>query len=95
MAFIDCANIGFAKLHFVTDLGFNDAIYGIGAGIFYVGYILFEVPSNMVLHKNGVRQTLLRIMVLWGVFSAGMAFMRATVAAPLRLAPQYRRDRRR
>ena len=75
VAFIDRANIGFAKLHFVTDLGFNDAIYGIGAGIFYVGYILFEVPSNMVLHKNGVRQTLLRIMVLWGVFSAGMAFM--------------------
>ena len=75
VAFIDRANIGFAKLHFITDLGFNDAIYGIGAGIFYVGYILFEVPSNMVLHKNGVRQTLLRIMVLWGVFSAGMAFM--------------------
>ena len=78
VAFIDRANIGFAKLHFVTDLGFNDAIYGIGAGIFYVGYILFEVPSNMVLHKNGVRQTLLRIMVLWGVFSAGMAFMQTS-----------------
>ena len=78
VAFIDRANIGFAKLHFITDLGFNDAIYGIGAGIFYVGYILFEVPSNMVLHKNGVRQTLLRIMVLWGVFSAGMAFMQTS-----------------
>lgn len=78
VAFIDRANIGFAKLHFVTDLGFNDAIYGIGAGIFYVGYILFEVPSNMVLHKNGVRQTLLRIMLLWGVFSAGMAFMQTS-----------------
>lgn len=78
VAFIDRANIGFAKLHFVTDLGFNDAIYGIGAGIFYVGYILFEVPSNMVLHKNGVRQTLLRIMVLWGLFSAGMAFMQTS-----------------
>ena len=78
VAFIDRANIGFAKLHFITDLGFNDAIYGIGAGIFYVGYILFEVPSNMVLHKNGVRQTLLRIMLLWGVFSAGMAFMQTS-----------------
>ena len=78
VAFIDRANIGFAKLHFITDLGFNDAIYGIGAGIFYVGYILFEVPSNMVLHKNGVRQTLLRIMVLWGLFSAGMAFMQTS-----------------
>lgn len=75
VSFIDRSNIGFAKLHFIADLNFNDAIYGIGAGIFYVGYILFEVPSNMVLHKNGVRQTLLRIMVLWGLFSAGMAFM--------------------
>ena len=78
LAFIDRSNVGFAKLHFIADLGFNDAIYGIGAGIFYVGYILFEVPSNMVLHKNGVRQTLLRIMLLWGVFSAGMAFMQTS-----------------
>jgi MFS family permease len=77
VSFIDRANIGFAKLHFVADLGFNDAIYGIGAGIFYVGYILFEVPSNMVLHKRGVRQTLLRIMLLWGVFSTCMAFMQS------------------
>lgn len=75
VSFIDRSNIGFAKLHFIADLNFNDAIYGIGAGIFYVGYILFEVPSNMVLHKSGVRKTLLRIMVLWGLFSAGMAFM--------------------
>lgn len=78
VSFIDRANIGFAKLHFVADLNFNDAIYGIGAGIFYVGYILFEVPSNMVLHQSGVRKTLLRIMVLWGVFSAGMAFMQTS-----------------
>jgi MFS family permease len=78
VSFIDRSNVGFAKLHFIADLGFNDAIYGIGAGIFYVGYILFEVPSNMVLHKSGVRLTLLRIMVLWGLFSAGMAFMQTS-----------------
>jgi len=78
VSFIDRSNVGFAKLHFIADLGFNDAIYGIGAGIFYVGYILFEVPSNMVLHKTGVRLTLLRIMVLWGLFSAGMAFMQTS-----------------
>ncbi len=78
VSFIDRSNIGFAKLHFVADLNFNDAIYGIGAGIFYVGYILFEVPSNMVLHQSGVRKTLLRIMVLWGIFSAGMAFMQSS-----------------
>lgn len=79
VSFIDRSNIGFAKLHFIADLGFNDAIYGIGAGIFYVGYILFEVPSNMLLHKSGVRQTLLRIMVLWGLFSTAMAFMQNSV----------------
>jgi MFS family permease len=77
VSFIDRSNIGFAKLHFVADLKLNDAIYGIGAGIFYVGYILFEVPSNIMLHKNGVRQMLLRIMVLWGIFSTGMAFMQS------------------
>lgn len=80
VSFIDRSNIGFAKLHFIADLNFDDAIYGIGAGIFYVGYILFEVPSNMVLHKSGVRLTLLRIMVLWGVFSAGMAFMQTSTS---------------
>jgi sugar phosphate permease len=75
VSFIDRSNVGFAKLHFIADLGFNDAIYGIGAGVFYVGYILFEVPSNMLLHKSGVRKTLLRIMFLWGLFSTAMAFM--------------------
>ncbi|KQN70224.1 MFS transporter [Duganella sp. Leaf61] len=75
VSFIDRSNIGFAKLHFVHDLGFTETIYGIGAGIFYVGYILFEVPSNMYLHRVGVRATLLRIMVLWGLCSAAMAFM--------------------
>lgn len=75
VSFIDRSNIGFAKLHFVADLKLNDAIYGVGAGIFYIGYILFEVPSNMLLHRRGVRQTLLRIMLLWGLFSTGMAFM--------------------
>lgn len=78
VSFIDRANIGFAKLHFLADLHFDDTIYGIGAGIFYVGYILFEVPSNMALHKSGVRQTLLRIMVLWGLFSTAMAFMQTS-----------------
>jgi MFS family permease len=76
VSFIDRSNIGFAKLHFMADLGFTDAMYGIGAGIFYVGYVIFEVPSNLYLHKVGVRATLLRIMVLWGLCSASMAFMR-------------------
>jgi MFS family permease len=76
VSFIDRSNVGFAKLHFLADLGFDDAIYGIGAGIFYVGYILFEVPSNLWLQKIGARKTLLRIMVLWGLFCAVLAFMK-------------------
>lgn len=75
VAFIDRANIGFGKLGFTTDLGFNETIYGIGAGIFYLGYILLEVPSNLYLNKIGVRKTFLRIMVLWGLACAALAFM--------------------
>jgi MFS family permease len=75
VSFIDRSNIGFAKLQFMSDLGFSDAIYGLGAGIFYVGYVFLEVPSNLYLDKVGVRKTLLRIMLLWGLCSAGMAFM--------------------
>src|ERR1043165_4914300 len=75
VAFIDRADIGFAKLGFVKDLGFNETIYGFGAGIFYLGYILLEVPSNMYLAKIGARATFLRIMILWGLACAALAFM--------------------
>jgi MFS family permease len=76
-AFVDRSNIGFAKLQFVKDLGLTEAVYGFGAGIFYLGYILFEVPSNLMLEKIGVRKTLLRIMTVWGVCSAATAFISA------------------
>src|SRR6476660_9839294 len=75
VAFVDRSNIGFAKLQFVKDLGLTEAVYGFGAGIFYLGYILFEVPSNLMLEKVGVRKTLLRIMTVWGVCSAATAFI--------------------
>ena len=74
-AFINRSNIGFAKLQFVKDLGFDEVVYGFGAGIFYAGYMIFEVPSNLYLAKRGARRTLLRIMILWGLASAGMALM--------------------
>lgn len=67
LATIDRFNIGFAKLQFLHDLGLNDAVYGIAAGIFSIGYVAFEVPSNLWLERIGVRRTLLRIMVLWGL----------------------------
>jgi MFS family permease len=75
-AFINRSNLGFARLEFMRQLGFNEAVYGFGAGVFYVGYVLCEVPSNLYLAKSGVRKTLLRIMVLWGLCSAAMAFMK-------------------
>ena len=58
-----------------ADLAFGDAVYGLGAGIFFLGYFLFEVPSNMLLERIGARKTLLRIMVLWGLVAAAMAFV--------------------
>src|SRR4051794_37136607 len=75
VAFIDRSNVGFAKLQFMRDLGFNETIYGLGGGIFYLGYLVFEIPSNLYLAKAGVRKTLLRIMVLWGIFGTALALM--------------------
>ena len=74
--FLDRINVAFAKLQFTHDLHFSEAVYGLGSGIFYIGYSLFEVPSNIMLDKIGIRKTLVRIMVLWGLISAATAFMR-------------------
>jgi MFS family permease len=67
-------NVGFAKQHMERDLGFGDATYGFGAGLFFVGYFLFEVPSNLILHRVGARLWIGRIMVSWGLVSAAMVF---------------------
>lgn len=74
-AYLDRINIGFAKLHMQSDLGFSDAAYGLGAGIFFVGYVLFEIPSNLLMTRIGARKTLSRILFLWGLTSAGMMFV--------------------
>jgi sugar phosphate permease len=75
VAFVDRSNIGFAKLEFAPALGFSDAVFGLGASLFYLGYVLFEVPSNLMLHRIGARRTFLRIMLPWGLVSAAAAFM--------------------
>ena len=75
VSFLDRTNIGIAHLQFNRDLGFNDTIYGLGTGIFFVSWVLFEVPSNLILDRIGVRRTLLRIMVAWGLVSAGTMFV--------------------
>ncbi len=74
VAFLDRVNVGFAKLQMASDLGFSDAIYGFGAGIFFIGYFVFEVPSNVILEKVGARIWIARIMVTWGLISAAFAF---------------------
>lgn len=75
LAWIDRVNIGFAKLQMLSDLQFSEAIYGLGAGIFFIGYFLFEVPSNLYLEKVGARKTLARITILWGAISMAMALV--------------------
>jgi len=74
VAMIDRLNVGYAKLQFMADLNFDEAVFGMAAGSLYVGYILFEVPSNLMLERVGLKLTLLRIMTLWGVFVMAMAF---------------------
>lgn len=75
IAYLDRINIGFAQLQMKQSLPFSDAVYAAGAGIFFVGYFLFEVPSNLILEKIGARKTLLRIMVCWGLCAAAMMFV--------------------
>ncbi|MBS6360355.1 MFS transporter [Burkholderia sp.] len=75
VAYLDRVNVGFAKLQMVSDLNLSDTVYGLGAGIFFFGYFLFEVPSNIILHRVGARVWIARIMVTWGVISALMMFV--------------------
>jgi D-galactonate transporter len=74
-AYLDRVNVGFAKLQMLSELKFSETIYGLGAGIFFVGYVLFEVPSNVILHRVGARLWIARIMITWGVLSGATAFV--------------------
>lgn len=74
-AFLDRVNVGFAALTMNADLGLSSAVFGIGAGIFFLGYVAFEVPSNILLERFGARIWIARIMLTWGVLSAAMAFV--------------------
>ena len=69
-AYLDRVNVGFAKLQMIESLNFSETIYGLGAGIFFLGYFLFEIPSNLLLHRYGARRTVTRIMNAWGLISA-------------------------
>jgi len=87
VSWLDRVNVGFAKLQMNTDLGFSETVYGLGAGIFFVGYALFEVPSNLLLVRFGARMWIARIMITWGLISAGMMFVHdATTFYSMRFA---------
>jgi MFS transporter, ACS family, tartrate transporter len=78
--FLDRVNVGFAALTMNKDLGFSAYLFGLGAGAFYGGYCLFEVPSNLMLEKVGARFWLARIMITWGLFSGAMAFVSGPIS---------------
>jgi MFS family permease len=75
-AYLDRVNVGFAKLQMLSDLSFSETVYGLGAGVFFIGYFLFEVPSNIILHKVGARLWIARVMITWGLISGAMMFVK-------------------
>jgi len=75
IAYIDRVNVGFAKLQMLQDLKFTDTIYGLGAGLFFIGYFFFEIPSNIILHRVGARTWIARIMISWGIISGLTMFV--------------------
>ena len=79
VAWLDRVNVGFAALQMNSDLGFSSAAFGFGSGVFFLGYCLCEVPSNLILHRVGARRWIARIMMSWGVISVGMIFVRTTL----------------
>lgn len=74
VAFLDRVNVGFAKLQMAPDLQFSDTVYGFGAGIFFIGYFIFEVPSNVILERVGAKIWIARIMITWGIISSAFMF---------------------
>lgn len=74
-AFFDRINISFAKFQLQSDLGFSDTAYGLGASLFVIGYVIFEVPSNLLLYRFGARRWIARIMISWGLATAAMVFV--------------------
>jgi D-galactonate transporter len=75
IAYLDRVNVGFAKLQMGQDLGFSETVFGLGAGIFFAGYFLFELPSNLLMNKIGARIWIARIMITWGLISAAFVYV--------------------
>ena len=80
LAYIDRVNVGFAKLQMQQALGMSDAVFGLGAGIFFIGYFIFEVPANMMLQRIGARRWIGPIMIAWGIVSACTLFVKGATS---------------
>lgn len=80
IAFLDRVNVGFAAIHMNEDVGLSPAIFGFGAGLFFIGYFLFEVPSNLALNRFGARIWIARVMITWGILSGAMALVQGTTS---------------
>jgi D-galactonate transporter len=78
--YVDRVNVGFASLTMNPDLGLSAAAYGLGAGLFFIGYFFFEVPSNVILHRVGARLWIARIMITWGVVASATAFVQGEIS---------------
>jgi MFS family permease len=76
VSYLDRINVGFAKLQMLSDLGFSETVFGLGAGIFFIGYFFFEVPSNIIMHRVGARIWIARIMITWGLVSGATLFVK-------------------
>ena len=79
-AYLDRVNVSFAKLQMQQQLGLSESVYGLGAGIFFIGYFIFEIPSNVLLHKVGAGRWIARIMVTWAMLSAAMMFVNSATS---------------
>ena len=78
-AFLNRVNVGFAALTMNQDLGFSPEVYGWGTGVFFLGYLVFEVPSNLIMEKVGARIWMARIMITWALVSMAFAFVQGPV----------------
>src|SRR6516225_3661278 len=76
VSYLDRVNVSFASLQMNAQLGFSAEVYSVGAGIFFIAYFIFEIPSNLILHRVGARLWIARIMITWGLISGAMAFVR-------------------
>ena len=81
IAYVDRSAVGFAKLHMGADVGIGDAAYGLGAGLFFIGYFLFEIPSNLMLDRFGARRWFARIMITWGAITMAWRSCRGRTAS--------------